>query len=130
MTEPKWILDSVVLKIYEQQIKEHGGAYGIRDQGLLQSALAHPKNLWVYEKSELHHLAAAYAARICSNHPFYDGNKRVAFVVMRTFLLLNGKNLNASPQDKISTFMRLANSEISESELSKWILDNIWTLDK
>ena len=125
MKEPKWILDSVVLKIYEQQMLEHGGEYGIRDIGLLQSALDHPKNLWMYEKSEIHTLAAAYASRICSNHPFIDGNKRVAFVVMRLFLLINGKELKATPENKVEVFMSLASGRISEEFLGKWILNNL-----
>jgi death-on-curing protein len=125
MREPRWILESVVLKLYEQQMREHGGEYGIRDIGLLQSALTHPKNLWQYKKSSLHNLAAGYAARICTNHPFIDGNKRVAYVVMRLFLKLNGKDIDASPQDKIKMFMRLAAGHISENELSEWILSHI-----
>ncbi|MFT4058495.1 MAG: type II toxin-antitoxin system death-on-curing family toxin [Legionella sp.] len=124
MKEPQWILESVVLKIYEQQMKEHGGEYGIRDIGLLQSALNHPKNLWQYQKSDLYGLAAAYAARICANHPFIDGNKRVAFVIMRLFLKLNGKDVHASPQDKINIFMLLANGRILEDELREWIYKN------
>ncbi len=125
MTEPKWVLTSVILKLYELQIKEHGGQYGVRDEGLLQSALDHPKNLWLYEKCGLHHLAAAYASRICSNHPFTDGNKRVAFVAMRLFLLTNGKNLIATQHEKIQTFMNLASGIMSERELSDWILNHM-----
>lgn len=125
MSEPRWILESVVLKLYEQQMKEHGGEYGIRDIGLLQSALNHPKNLWHYNKIDLHNLAAGYAARICANLPFIDGNKRVAFVVMRLFLKLNRKDIDASPQDKVKTFMLLADGQISENELSEWILNHI-----
>ena len=125
MTEPIWILEAVVLKIYEQQMNEHGGEYGIRDLGMLESALNHPKNVWKYQESELHELAAGYAARICANHPFIDGNKRVGFVVMRLFLKLNGKDINASSEEKIKVFLRLADGKLSEVELSEWIYQNI-----
>lgn len=125
MIEPRWILNSIVLNIYEQQMREHGGEYGIRDMGLLDSALNHPKNLWKYNKSKLDELAAGYAARICSNHPFIDGNKRVAFVTMRLFLKFNGYDIFTSPQSKIKTFISLAAGEISEEQLGNWILSHM-----
>ena len=91
----------------------------------MQSALVHPVNLWNHEKSDLSTLAAAYAFRICSNHPFIDGNKRVSFVTMRLFLLINSKNIQASKQDKMDMFMRLDEGSISEKDLAVWVLKRL-----
>ena len=123
MTEPIWVRDDVVLAIHHRQIAEHGGADGIRDEGLLASALARPRNLLAYsrEAPDLAALAASYGYGIARNHPFLDGNKRTAFVVCRTFLLLNGLDLSASKQEKYQTFLRLAEGALSEAELGAWI---------
>jgi len=127
MTEPVWIRDDVVLAIHLRQLAEHGGAEGVRDEGLLASALARPKNLAAYsdEAPDLAALAASYAYGIAKNHPFVDGNKRTAFVVCRTFLKLNGHDLNASQEEKYLTFLKLADSRLSENELADWIRDHL-----
>lgn len=126
MSEPAWIRDDVVIAIHRRQLAEHGGGSGIRDQGLLASALARPKNLLVYSDDEpdLAALAAAYAFGIIRNHPFVDGNKRTGYVVCRTFLELDGCSLGASREEKYLTFLRLADGGLSESELADWIRDH------
>jgi len=127
VTEPVWVRDDVVLAIHRRQIAEHGGASGIRDEGLLASALAKPRNLLAYslESPDLAALAASYGSGIVQNHPFLDGNKRTAFVVCRTFLLLNGSDLSASKEEKYQTFLRLAEGALSESELAAWIRQRV-----
>ena len=127
MTEPVWIRDDVVLAIHLRQLAEHGGAEGVRDEGLLASALARPRNLAAYsdEAPDLAALAASYAYGIAKNHPFVDGNKRTAFVVCRTFPKLNGHDVNASQEEKYLTFLKLADSRLSENELADWIRDHL-----
>lgn len=102
MNQLIWIADGVALAIHHRQIAEHGGLEGIRDEGLLESALSRPQNLLAYSKSppDMASLAAAYAYGIVKNHPFVDGNKRTAYVVTRTFLRLNGYDLQTSSQEK------------------------------
>ena len=123
MSEPIWVRDDVVLAIHNRQLAEHGGSDGVRDAGLLASALARPKNLFAYSDppADLASLAAAYAFGIARNHAFVDGNKRTAFVVCRTFLLLNGLTLAASQEEKYTAFLRLASGELGEDELAAWI---------
>ena len=122
MAKIKWILDETVLAIHKRQIAEHGGIAGIRDENLLSSALARPQNFEAYgENVEIPQLAAAYAFGIAKNHPFLDGNKRTAFVVMRTFLLINGYDIEATQEEKYITFIKLAEGELSEEELVEWI---------
>jgi len=127
MTEPVWIRDDVVLAIHRRQLAEHGGLEGIRDQGRLDSALARPKNLLAYsdDPPDLAALAASYAHGIAMNHPFVDGNKRTAFVVCRTFLKLNGYDLDASPEQKYLNFLKLAAGELSADDLAAWIGDHL-----
>ena len=100
----------------------YGGGDGIRDLGLLESALARPENLWAYSEQppSLAQLAAAYAKGIVANHPFVDGNKRTAFIVSATFLLLNGLKLTATREDRVLTFWSLADGSLSEVELAEW----------
>jgi death on curing protein len=123
MAEIVWVLEEAVRAIHERQIAEHGGSSGLRDEGLLQSALARPQHLAAYgdPPPDLAALAAAYAFGIARNHPFIDGNKRVALVAARTFLLINGANLEASQEEKYLTFLRLAEGSLSEEELAHWI---------
>lgn len=130
MAEPTWIRDDVVLAIHRRQLAEHGGSDGLRDAGLLESALARPKNLLAYSELEpdLADLAAAYAFGIARNHPFVDGNKRTAFVVCRMFLKLNGRDIDASQEDKYSTFLSLAEGSLGEQELGQWIREHLVTL--
>jgi death on curing protein len=117
-----WVADSVVLAIHEAQLAEHGGIAGIRDEGLLASALARPHNLEAYgEDVDAAALAATYAFGIARNHPFLDGNKRTAFVVMELFLNLNGWILNADDADCISTMLSVAAGELGEKALATWL---------
>jgi death-on-curing protein len=121
-----WVLDDVVLAIHDAQLAEHGGISGIRDHGLLSSALARPKNLEAYgEDVEVASLAAAYAFGISRNHPFLDGNKRTAFVVMELFLNLNGSTLTAGDEDCISKMLELASGDLGEKALERWLHENI-----
>jgi death-on-curing protein len=119
MSARVWIHEDVVLAIHRRQLSEHGGADGVRDAGLLASALARPQNLRAYSEApaDFAALAAAYAFGIARNHPFLDGNKRTAYVVCRTFLILNGHDLDASREEKYLTFLSLAKGELSEDEL-------------
>ena len=120
-----WIVDSVVLAIHEAQLAEHGGMVGIRDEGLLASALARPRNVQAYgEAPDTAALAAAYAFGLCRNHPFLDGNKRTAFVVMELFLDLNGRNLTAEDADCISTMEALASGKLAEKTFAGWLRDH------
>jgi len=121
-----WVADSVVLAIHEAQLAEHGGIAGIRDEGLLSSALARPQNLEAYgDDPDVAALAAAYAFGIARNHPFLDGNKRTAFVVMELFVNLNGRSLEADDTDCIATMMALAAGDLSEKTLAKWLREHI-----
>ncbi len=121
-----WISDDVVFAIHEAQLAEHGGITGIRDAGLLSSALARPLNLESYGKDvDVASLAAAYAFGIARNHPFLDGNKRTAFVVMELFLELNGWILKAGDADCIAMMMSLASGDLSKSALVAWLRKHI-----
>jgi len=127
MTEIVWLLEETLTAIHHRQIAEHGGSDGLRDEGLLSSALARPQNLIVYGEPppDLASLAAAYAYGIARNHPFIDGNKRTALVAARTFLILNGVDLAATQDDKVLTILKLAEGGISEEELAGWIRERI-----
>lgn len=121
MIEPVWIEYVLVMAIHQRSLAEHGGIDGIRDKGLLESALFRPKNLLAYGDPTIFDLAAAYGYGITQNHPFIDGNKRTSYVVMRTFLKLNGCDIQASAIEKYEIWLRLANSQVSEADLAKWI---------
>jgi death-on-curing protein len=123
MNEPIWLQDTVVTAIHSRQLAEHGGLDGVRDPGMLSSALARPKNHFAYSqpKPDIPSLAAAYAFGIAKNHPFVDGNKRTAYVLCRTFLKLNGHDIHASEVEKYETFLRLADGTIDEPQLAEWI---------
>ena len=122
-----WLLEETLTAIHHRQIAEHGGSEGLRDEGLLLPALARPQNLLAYGEPapDLASLAAAYAYGIARNHPFVDGNKRTALVAARTFLILNGVDLEATQDDKVLTFLNLAEGAISEEELADWIRKRI-----
>jgi death on curing protein len=120
-----WLRKDVVLAIHDVQIAEHGGISGVRDMGLLESALARPENLAAYGDPDASALAAAYAFGIARNHPFGDGNKRTAFVSAELFLNLNGIVLSASDSDCVLTILKLAAGDILEDELAGWIRGNV-----
>ncbi len=122
MSEPVWVREDVARAVHRRQIAEHGGLDGVRDPGLLTSALERPKSLLAYgdPAPDLAALAAAYAWGVARNHPFADGNKRTALVLLRLFLRLNGADLMASGAEKYDTMMRLAAGELSEEALAGW----------
>ena len=122
MSEPRWI-DRVALELlHAESIAEHGGSPGLRDEGLLQSALARPQNLFAYEEcSDLARLAASYGFGLAKNHAFVDGNKRAALLAIGLFLMLNGQRLSASQPETYDVIMRLAAGEVSEAALADWI---------
>lgn len=118
----RWIwLDATDLTAYHaEQIAEHGGSAGLRDRGLLESALARPQNLAAYGEPTVFDLAAGYAGGIAKNHPFIDGNKRTAFVASATFLELNGWQFVATEEATAVAFLELAGGKMTELELSRW----------
>ena len=123
--EPRWISRVVVEAIHYDQITEHGGLKGLRDEAALKAALARPHNKWHYKPDiDLETLAAAYAFGIAQNHPFNDGNKRVAFVTMVVFLELNGRRCTAAEASVVTTIMGLAAGGLSERRLATWIRKN------
>jgi death on curing protein len=124
IAEPIWIGVELARGIHDEQIREHGGAEGIRDPGLLESALARPINAWGYGVEDIPALAAALGHGIARNHPFVDGNKRTAFVAVETFLLLNGMELRASDADCVVAMLDLAAGEMSEDEFAAWLRDH------
>jgi death on curing protein len=126
MTEIVWLLRETVLAMHEEQLSEHGGGTGVRDHGLLESALMRPQQLAHYGNGDIAQLAAAYGFGLAKNHPFVDGNKRVAFAVTETFLVLNGVILTAKDEDCVTTMLQLAASEVDENEFADWIRGNIW----
>jgi death on curing protein len=121
--EPVWVSLELAEAIHQRQLSEHGGGSGVRDAGLLQSALARPEQLMAYGGAEvdLPALAAAYAFGIARNHPFVDGNKRTAYVVCRTFLVLNAWDLVGPLADRYPVFLGLAEGSVSEAELTDWL---------
>jgi death on curing protein len=121
--EPVWITQALAVAIHERQLAEHGGGSGVRDAGLLQSALARPQQLLTYGGADVDPpaLAAAYAFGIARNHPFVDGNKRAAAVVCELFLQLNGCLLLADDAAMYPVFLGLAAGSVSEAELTEWL---------
>jgi death-on-curing protein len=118
----RWLRSDAVQAIHKRQIAEHGGQDGLRDVGLLESALARPLNIHAYRpEADIADLAAAYAFGIIKNHPFIDGNKRTGYVVMETFILLNGYSLTATQPEKYLTIITVADGNSTEDELSGWI---------
>jgi len=126
MKEPVWIGVLEALVLHDMQLVAFGGAPGVRDIGLLESALARPRNLRAYgtKRPSLARLAAAYAFGIIKNHPFVDGNKRTALVIAFAFLDVNGVTMNAGEEDACQVFMDLASGQMSEAELATWIDQN------
>jgi death-on-curing protein len=116
-----WIDIAVLRAAHDEQLAEHGGGAGTRDEGLLESAVARARNLAAYGSPDLADLAAAYGFGIARNHPFVDGNKRTALVAIELFLLLNGSELHASDADCVITILDLAAGKLSEEDLAAWI---------
>ena len=121
-TEPRWLSRVVVDAIHTEQIREHGGLSGVRDETALESALARPRQKWHYaQQVDLALLAAAYGYGLVTNHPYRDGNKRIGFVAIVTFLGINGRDLDATDAEVVSEILTLAAGRVSEEELAEWI---------
>jgi death on curing protein len=119
---PRWIDKQALLLLHAESLAEHGGLEGMRDEGLLESALARAENIHAYEEdADLARLAAAYGVGIAKNHPFADGNKRAAFLAVGLFLALNGRRLVADKADATRVMLAVAAGELSEAELANWI---------
>jgi death-on-curing protein len=123
--KPVWLQVELVIAIHERQLREFGGRSGIRDRPALESALGRARNKWAYENAELPELAAAYAFGIARNHPFVDGNERVALLAFVAFLGLNGVNFMADEAEAASIILALAAGEVDEEGLGRWINDNL-----
>jgi death-on-curing protein len=124
-----WLDAREVRAIHLELLAEHGGLSGIRDEGLLESALARPQNLLAYGSPSLSELAAAYGFGLAKNHPFLDGNKRTALAAVAVFLDVNGYELAAPQAEAVTTVLRLAAGELSEAQLAAWITANIQPFD-
>jgi len=124
--EPYWLSRTVVDAIHADQLRQHGGLAGPRDENALESALARAKQKWSYgNERDLAILAAAYGFGLVQNHPYRDGNKRIGFLALSTFLGVNGRELNASDADVVTTMLALADGKLTERELADWIRDRI-----
>ena len=124
-SEPRWISAVHALAIHDEQISEHGGISGIRDAGLLESALARPRNQWSYGEENAAALAASYAFGLARNHPFLDGNKRTAWVLARLFLAMNGRRLQFDKPEAIDAMLKLAAGELAEPDFARWLQDRL-----
>jgi death-on-curing protein len=122
--EPLWITYEQAMAIHSRQLRRFAGAPGLRDEGMLRSVLDRPINKWRYERAELAELGSAYAFGMARNHAFVDGNKRIAFIAMRVFLLKNGIAFNPKPEHATAIILSLAAGEVSEQSLTRWIRDN------
>lgn len=125
MKEPLWLDRRAVILLHEESLAEHGGGSGIRDEGLLDSALSRPRNQYLYNLTcDIPQLAAAYGFALAKNHAFVDGNKRIAFIATALFLRLNGHRLRSTRIDEIQTMLKLAAGVISEGQFAAWIREN------
>ncbi|HUO00885.1 MAG TPA: type II toxin-antitoxin system death-on-curing family toxin [Bradyrhizobium sp.] len=122
--EPLWITFEQAIAIHSRQLRRFGGAAGLRDEGMLCSALERPVNKWSYEQAGLAEFAAAYAYGLAKNHAYVDGNKRIAFMAMMVFLRKNGIAFSPDPAQSTSIILSLAAGEVSEESLTRWIRDN------
>jgi death on curing protein len=120
--EPRWLTRLVVDAIHEDQLREHGGLPGIRDENSLEAALARPRQKWTYgDERDLASLAAAYGFGLIRNHPYRDGNKRIGFLAIAVFLGINDHELAVDDTEVVRTILRLASGDLSEQDLSHWI---------
>lgn len=117
----RWLAAGVLLAVHEEQLAEHGGAAGVRDLGLFESALARPQNLAAYGEPDAAALAAAYGVGLAKNHPFVDGNKRTAFVAVELFLALNGFDLVADDANCVLTMLAVAAGSLDEPAFAAWL---------
>ena len=122
MSEIRWVARLSIIFLHDESLRDYGGLRGLRDEGLLESALARPQHLLHYDAdATLGRLAAAYAVGVARNHPFADGNKRTAFLAMDLFCMINGWRVKASQADVVSTMLAVAASELTEEQLAAWI---------
>lgn len=128
MKQPRWLPKDLILALHDRQLAEHGGASGVRDIGLLESALARPQNLFAYGEADASALAAGYAFGVARNHPFIDGNKRTAFVACELFLAANGYELASPDEECLAMMLSLAAGEIDEAEFAAWLRENVRAL--
>jgi death-on-curing protein len=124
MKQPIWLNREDCLAIHEMMLAQHGGLAGIRDAGLLESALSKPQNLFAYSSPTLPEMAASYAAGIILNHPFLDGNKRAGFMLAATFLEVNGMGFTATEESVIEMTLALADCKLRQAEYAKWLREN------
>lgn len=124
MSEPFWLTRRMIIAIHDEQLAIHGGASGLRDEGMLESVLDRPKNKWSYESADFAELAAAYAFGIARNRPFVDGNKRTSLLALYTFLGVNGIDFVVPEAEAAAIILSLAAGEVSEQSLTRWIRDN------
>jgi death-on-curing protein len=125
VTKPKWITTAIAMAIHDEAIYEFGGLAGLRDPGLVESALDRPRNLLAYKpRSSIFALAATLCVGIAKNHPFNDGNKRTALLVTRAFLYLNGQELEPSQAEEVTTLVAVAEGSMGEPEVVKWLKAN------
>jgi death-on-curing protein len=125
MSAWRWVNRQVLLLLHDESLAEHGGAPGLRDAGLLESALARPVNLTLYATPDVANLAAAYGVGLAKNHAFVDGNKRAAFLTVGLFLALNGYRLVATQADATLIMMSVASGDLSEADFANWIRKNL-----
>ena len=124
--EPHWLSRVVIDAIHSDQLREHGGLPGVRDENVLESALARPQQKWHYEtQTDVPMLAAAYAFGLVKGHPYRDGNKRIGFLAMVTFLGINGHELEAPEAEVVVEFLALADGRVSENQLADWIRERV-----
>ena len=121
MSTWRWVNRQVLLLLHDESLAEHGGASGLRDEGLLESALARPLNLSLYEEPDAASLAAAYGVGLAKNHAFVDGNKRAAFLAVGLFLAINGCRLHTTQADATLTMLSVAAGEMEEAAFADWI---------
>lgn len=125
MIEPNWVLNEIVIAVHQMLIAQHGGSLGIRDEGLLESALTRPRQVFFYEaEATIFDFAVSYGFGLAKNHPFIDGNKRAALSIAAIFLEINGYTFDAPEPEAVVVFEKLAAGDLSEKELAKWFIDN------
>jgi death-on-curing protein len=132
MDDPIWISQVLATAIHSRQLAEHGGADGVREIGLLESAMARPRQLFAYgdPSPDIPTLAAAYAFAIAKNHAFIDGNKRTAYVVCRTFMILNGWDMIATREERYAAFLAMSAGDWNEVRFTEWIVGNTQPTDR
>lgn len=121
---PRWLSRVVIDAVHTDQLREHGGLAGVRDEGALESALARAPQKWQYGDTDLALLAAAYAFGLVRNHPYRDGNKRIGFLAMAMFLGVNDVEFDATDAEIVATFVALADGRLAEENLAQWIRDH------